>query len=56
MRNYLQIVEKENNCFCKERCCLCHNWFDAADNINECENGYVCYDCYAKYKNKRRLK
>lgn len=55
----LKINNLKNNVFCKERCCLCHKYFNAdKDFIYECLFGYICFYCIENIKrnqNKERI-
>lgn len=46
---------RSNNCFCKERCVECENWFDAdLDVIYQDDDGYLCYTCgWKKYQDQK---
>jgi hypothetical protein len=48
----VEVREIPNNCFCKERCCLCTYIFDAdSTTIYELTGvGLICYGCAGKLK------
>ena len=43
------LTYHHNNCFCKERCSRCGNWFDCDSDIYvEWKAKLICYDCASK--------